>query len=323
MSMDKDLRSALTGAFVIVNLGAGGDTDYNLPVSFLRTITLIEADAGRQPIGTTVQYHDKHTIHDIIAGGKSPRCFTRRKFWGCSSLYEPRQDLILQYGLENYFEAESVQEVVPVTLSEIMNSCGVDTIDYLKTDLEGADFEVIKSCEGFMDQILAIKCELRFQPFFQGEPFFHQVMDYLHLHDFEMIGLKPVYWKPVTEHGKNHRDGRVVFADCLFFKKIDSVMRFSKETLALAAVKQVLIAVLSGKKCYAEWLLDQYRDLLPGNWQEEVRSLVIPHPMQGNIGHVIKWCTLVSKKITHRIRKTIHNQKNAKGFDDSYTAPGE
>jgi hypothetical protein len=317
--METNLLTALSGSFVIVNLGAGGDADYNLPSTLLRTITLIEADAGRQPIGTTNQYHKRHTVHDIIAGDNRPRRFTLRKFWGCSSLYEPREELISLYGLEDYFEAESIQDVVPITLSEIMRNYGLGAIDYLKTDLEGADFEVIKSCEDFLGQILAIKCELRFQPFYHGEPFFHEVVDYLRLRDFELVGLKPAYWKPVTAHGKDHRDGRVVFADCLFFKSVDAVKRMSKEIVSLAAAKQVIIAVMSSKKCYGEWLIDQYRDILPENWRKEIGSLVIPRPINGRVLELIKYFASLSARISQRLRR----RKDEKRFDDSYAAPGE
>ena len=321
--MESDLMTALSGSFVVVNFGAGGDVDYNLPLSFLKTMTLIEADGGRQPIHTNDQYHNKYTVHDIIAGNKIPQRFTLRKYWGCSSIYEPKQDLIRQYGLEDYFEAESFKDIVPITLPEILNDYGLGSVDYLKTDLEGVDFEVIKSCENYMDQILAIKCELRFQPFYHGEPFFHEVVDYLGQFDFELIGLKPVYWKPVTAHRKDHRDGRVVFADCLFLKKVDVVRRLSKDKVALAAAKQVIIAAMSRKKCYAEWLLDQYRDILPEKWQEEVGALVVPRPLHGRIEQVLKGFALVSSRIKQRIRRTMRDRQGEKRFDGSYVAPGE
>jgi hypothetical protein len=321
--METNLMDSLSRSFVVVNLGAGGDADYNLPLPFLKTITLIEADGGSQPIGTSNRYYKKYTVHNIIAGNKIPRRFTRRKYWACSSIYEPRQELISQYGLEYYYEAESNEDVVPITLSEILKNYGLNSIDYLKTDLEGVDFEVIKSCEYIIDQVLAIKCELRFQPFYHGEPFFHEVVSYLHQFDFELIGLKPAYWKPFTAHVKDHRDGRVAFVDCLFLKKIDAVRRMSKEIVELAAVKQIIIAAMSGKKCYGEWLLDQYRDIIPEKLQDEIRSLVIPHPISRYFAEVVKRFGFLTIKILRRLSKIILNHKGAKGFDDTYVAPGE
>jgi hypothetical protein len=321
--MSTNLRESVSGSFVVVNLGAGGDSDYDLPLPFLKTMTLIEADAGSQPIATSNKYYRKHTVRGIIAGNKIPRRFTRRKYWGCSSIYEPRQELIGQYGLEEHFKTEASEEVVPVTLPEILKDCGLGSIDYLKTDLEGVDFEVIQSCEDIIGRMLAVKCELRFQPFYHGEPFFHEVVNYLHQFDFELIGLKPAYWKPVTAHVKDHRDGRVAFVDCLFFKRVEAVRSFSKDVVPLAAAKQVIIAAMSGKKSYAEWLLEQYRDLLPRQWQEEIASLVVPHPVSRYFTELVKHFGFLSVKTLRRLRNRIRNRKGVKGLDDSYVASGE
>jgi hypothetical protein len=320
---ESNLTSALTGSFVIVNLGAGGDSDYNLPLPFLKTITLVEADGGTQRIDTSNRYHEKYTVRDIVAGNKIQRCFTLRKYWGCSSIYEPRQELIKQYGLEEYFEEEAHEDVVPTTIPEILSNHSLESIDYLKTDLEGVDFEVIKSCEGIMGRILALKCELRFQPFFHGEPFFHEVAEYLHRFDFELIGLKPAYWKPVTAHVKNHHDGRVAFVDCLFFKRPEAVRLFSKDVLPLAAAKQVIIAAMSGKKSYAEWLLEQYRDLIPKQWQGEMVSLVTPHPLSRKIEKRTRPFSVLRAKVIRGLRKITSKQVRQKRFNHSYAVPGD
>lgn len=318
-----NLGTSLSGSFVMVNLGAGGDSDYSLPQSILKTITLIEADAGRQPIGTSNRYHQKHTIHGIIAGSKSPRRFTMRKFWQCSSLNEPRQEMVSQYGLEDYFQVESYRDITPITLSEIIDECSVDHIDYLKTDLEGEDFDVIKSCKDILGRILAIKCELRFQPFFRGEPYFHEVAAYLNEHDYDLIGLKPAYWKPLTAHVKNHRDGRVVYADCLFMKRMDAVRKMPADTAALAAAKQVIIAVMAGKKSYAEWLIDQYQDLFPDSWQHELRSLALPHPIGNRMLKITRFASLTVSKINRLRCRILRPNKDERTFDHSYAAPQE
>jgi hypothetical protein len=169
---ESNLTSALTGSFVIVNLGAGGDSDYNLPLPFLKTITLVEADGGTQRIDTSNRYHEKYTVRDIVAGNKIQRCFTLRKYWGCSSIYEPRQELIKQYGLEEYFEEEAHEDVVPTTIPEILSNHSLESIDYLKTDLEGVDFEVIKSCEVLWVACLPLSANSGFNLSFMESPFF-------------------------------------------------------------------------------------------------------------------------------------------------------
>lgn len=320
--MSVNLQEALAGSFVVVNLGSGGDQDYDLPLSLLKTITLLEIDGGKNASDTKKQYYKKHTIYDVVAGNKSPGVFTVRHFGACSSLYQPRPEIITEYGLQNFYQTRSVQNIVPVTLPETLDSLKIDSVDFLKTDLEGADYEVIKSCESYIDKILAIKCELRFQPFYEGEPYFHEVAEYLHQHHFELIGLKPEYWKPVTAHRNDHRGGRAVFADALFFKKPEAVRQYPEPIGSLSAAKQIVIACMSDKKSHAEWLLEQYRNLFPDLWMEELRLLVTPSKTDGVSG-VMKEVIAIPSKFSRYIRTLIkRNNKNA-AFDFSHVASGD
>lgn len=267
---------ALPGRFVIANLGAGGDADYDLPTKIRKTATLIEIDAGNQAAKTGESYYAKHGIKKTIAGTGGVRKFFNRKLWLCSSLHDPDEKLIKKYGLEDHYGLLSVKEVEVVTFPEVLRSLGIETVDFLKTDIEGEDFAVIRSCIREIPGILAIQCELRFEPFYRGEPFFHEVAAFLHENDFELIGLRPEYWKPKTAHRHKYKDGRIVWVDCLFLRNNDSVKNLPGKSGDLMRAKQVLIASMLGKKGHAAWLLDCYRENLPGKWADELRPVVEP-----------------------------------------------
>ena len=108
-------------------------------------------------------------------------------FSGCSSLLPPNEDLIKLYNLEKYFAIRSISEVDCEPISDLVGELGIDNIDFLKLDLEGLDFEVIKSLGQLIEGILFIQCELRFQPFYLNEPYFHEVVSYLYAHEFELL----------------------------------------------------------------------------------------------------------------------------------------
>jgi hypothetical protein len=121
-----------------------------------------------------------------------------------------------------------------------------------------------------LPKILAVQCELRFQPFFSGEPHFHQTASYLVENDFELIDLKPEFWKPATAHQKEHRDGRVVWANCLFVRKPELVSD------PVSQAKQIIIASMLNRRCYAEYLCERYQSTLPAEWKAELEQLVVP-----------------------------------------------
>jgi hypothetical protein len=121
-----------------------------------------------------------------------------------------------------------------------------------------------------LPRILAVKCELRFQPLFQGEPYFHESSSYLTAHGFELIDLKPEFWKPATAHWKDHPDGRVVWANCLFMKRPEVI------TSSVSQAKQIIIASMADRRCYAEYLFEKWQDSLPREWRADLEKLVMP-----------------------------------------------
>jgi FkbM family methyltransferase len=268
------LLAALTSRFVVVNLGAGGDTDYSLPASFKKTITLVTVDAW-DSARYEHEYHAKHQIKTAIAGKAGRRKFRRNKYVGCSSLLEPREDLIKLYGLENFFEIASVDEVECSSLPTILEKFGLPPVDFLKTDLEGVDFEVIESLGEKLERVLFIDAELRFQPFFAGEPYYHEVALFLYARGFELVSLSPSYWKPKTAHRKSHPDGRIVWADCLFMKKPSEVQKLENGG-TLAKAKQIIIASMLRKRGLGEYLFELYRSDLPEQWATDLHPLVLP-----------------------------------------------
>ncbi len=264
------LADSLRGHFVVVNLGSAGDRDYALPPAIRAATTLVEIDAGKASRSRGA-YAAKHSLQSAVAGTEGTRTFIQRAYGLCSSLLEPRRELIERYGLERYFEIVSASAVECKRLPDLLSDLGIQSIDFLKTDLEGLDFEVIQSCEAMLPQVLAIQCELRFEPFYIGEPPFHEAASYLSERGFELIALQSEYWKPRTAHSRQHKDGRLAWADCLFMRKTALV------SAPLAQAKQIVIASMAGRRSWAEHLLNQYKSSLPAAWIPDLEPLVLPH----------------------------------------------
>lgn len=261
------LSQSLAGRFTVVNLGAAGDRDFDLPDAIRATVTLLEIDAGERSRSSR-RYYAQHKVRTVIAGSKGLRTFRQRRYGPCSSLFEPRKDLIEMYGLGKYYELVSASEVQCETLPDFLAGFGLPAVDFLKTDLEGADFEIIQSCGRLLDTMLAVQCELRFQPFYVGEPHFHQVAGYFNEHGFELVAMKPEFWKPRTAHARAHRDGRLVWADCLFMR--------SAATDSLDQAKQIVIASMLGRRSHAEYLAERFGSSLPEGWIAELKGLTEP-----------------------------------------------
>lgn len=271
----KNLPDALRGKFVVVNLGSGGDADYGLPAELKRSLTLVEIDAAAHA-ATSGQYHKKISVNQVVAGQAGPKIFRRNVQVSSSSLLEPKQSLIDAYELGRYFQVMDRSMVQCTTLPQLLRANQMDGFDLLKTDLEGVDFDVIRSCEALLPRTLCLQCEVRFQPFYEGEPFAHEIFAYLHERGFELIGLKTEHWKYKTPGRFWQNQGRPAWADCLFALRLEKILEMDAAIQPLALAKQIILVAMLGKKNYGEYLLEQNRSRLPVEWLPVLDDIIKP-----------------------------------------------
>ena len=264
------LAEALEGNFTFVNLGCIGDPDLPLPKDLRRTLTVVEIDAEGDSCKHEA-YGRRIQIRSVVSDREGPHAFRRNRFVGCCSLLEPDEKLISQYGLERYYDLIERATVDCTTIPSIQKEYGLRSVDMLKLDLEGMDFRILKTCEPLLGKILFIKTELRFQPFYETEPFFWEVCGYLSKFGYEVFDIEHIdRWKYKTSRRKRQLKGRAVWGDFVFVLRPEVFLN-SKCDAQIMLAKQILIAAMLGRKNFAEFLLDHYSQILPGSWRKELQ----------------------------------------------------
>ena len=101
----------------------------------------------------------------------------------------------------------SVTEVLCTTVDEYVQEREIERVDLLKIDVEGADYLVLQGCEQLLDEnrIRAVFCELLFYPYYEGQHYYHEVIDLMVSRGFSLYVLYPQYW-----------GGRLRYANALF-----------------------------------------------------------------------------------------------------------
>jgi hypothetical protein len=274
--MTTSLTEHLPGRFTMVNLGCIGDTDYTLPAEILKTLTVVEIDAAGGAV-TRSPYHRKIQVDRPISGTPGRQTFIRHSFAGTCSLLLPRPELVQAYGVERYFDSVGREEVDCETLPGLLERHGLQSLDFLKTDIEGLDAAVIRSCRAHWGRILVLQCELRFEPFYQGEPPFHEVAAELAAHGYEVLDILHIdRWKYKTPGRSLQLEGRAVWADFVFVLSAERLAENFGEHMPEAVAKQVILCCMLGKKNYAEHLLLRFREQLPAAWRTELQRLTRP-----------------------------------------------
>jgi hypothetical protein len=165
---------------------------------------------------------------------------------------------------------ERTLEIECETLASVLGAYNIRRIDFLKTDLEGLDYEVLSSAPDIVRQSLVIQSEMRFQPLYVGEPDFTTIASYLASLGFELITLRPEVWKYATRQRNLMRDGRMVWADAIFFNSATKLTSLFQDHAPLAFVKQIILAQALGLHNYAEYLFEQTQAQLPAHIQVEL-----------------------------------------------------
>jgi len=272
----KPLCDTLKDNFTIVNLGCIGDSDYRLPRSIVNALTVVEVDA-EGGARTRNPFHRKIQIAAPIAGEAGKKTFIRNTFAGTCSLLRPRPGKVEEFGMQPYFQQVRADELECETLPDLLQRHEITTLDFLKTDVEGLDSAIIRSCEKYLGKTLCLQCELRFDPFYETEPPFHETVAWLADRGYEVMDIVHIdRWKYPTANWEWQLEGRATWADFLLFLKPEKLSTNFGAEVPLAVAKQIILACMLGKKNYGEHLLQRFDSILPENWKKELRDIVKP-----------------------------------------------
>ena len=274
----KQLSRQLAGDFIVLDLGsAHSEIIVQAGPEVCQAVTLIEVDALAKESGEKpTPFFRRVIVPHAVAGSSGARAFHVRRYPECSSFLQAKSELVKAYGLEAYFEEVKVLQFDCITLPQLLERHGIKRIDFLKTDLEGLDFEILSTSADFLPDSLIVQCELRFQPFFEGEGSFNEAANLLAAKGFELVSMRSNFWKYATPHRREHRDGRIVWADCIFLLR-EEIVR-GRPDFWKAAAKQMILAKMIGLQNVAEFLFQRYSGVIPRAEQAELRAWLAPAP---------------------------------------------
>jgi len=292
-----DVPPELQG-FAVVNLGSGGDAPFALPPWAGTGSTIVEIDAADRPAGDVGGCERRVTLSEVVAGSEGTRTFTTRSFVSVSSLLEPDPELIAKYGVEREYEVVERTELTTRTLPSLLAQEDIARVDLLKTDLEGLDFEVLMSCGALLDSALCIRCELRIEPFYEGEPKLHAALAAFDERGFDLQSLITETWQPAAPWRKQlvaRHDGQTVWGDCILLK------RLAPCDLTGRARQVVLLSGL-GQRSVAGWILSTISASVPPRWVALLTPLVAPPPPASRPRRIVRAARRHARELRARPR---------------------
>ncbi len=103
--------------------------------------------------------------------------------------------------------------------------------DFIKLDTQGSELEILQGSESFLKNILMIEIEVEFTEIYEGQPLFHNIMEFMIDNGFELLYLNRVFDHRRKMYSGKSR-GQLTWGDALFGRKEDCLAGFSDEKLA-------------------------------------------------------------------------------------------
>ncbi|WJI26554.1 FkbM family methyltransferase [Thermosynechococcus sp. B1] len=145
----------------------------------------------------------------------------------CSSLYPPNLSYTSRFqGFNPSLNVAATVQVETTTLDAFAQAEGLESIDALQVDVQGADLDVLQGGEQLLAaSTLAIMVEVEFSEVYRGQPLFGDIDAYLRAQGFVLFDLLtndgwcrlPRYVSPFCSQ---RRGGQLLWADAIYLRDL-------------------------------------------------------------------------------------------------------
>jgi FkbM family methyltransferase len=110
-----------------------------------------------------------------------------------SSLFAPEPRALERYPELWRHEPVRTETVELSTIDEWARGAGVEALDALKVDVQGAELEVLMGTAGLLDSTRIVEAEVEFQELYTGQPLYCDVMGFMRGAGFELWRLRELH----------------------------------------------------------------------------------------------------------------------------------
>jgi FkbM family methyltransferase len=141
----------------------------------------------------------------------------------CSSLYPPNETYLERFsGLPELVNLDFTVELETTTLDEFCQQEGIDEIDFLQIDVQGAELQVLEGAYEILNRsVLAVQAEVEFSHVYSEQPLFADVDTHLRKKGFTLFDLSQAH---ILRNGSPlrslERPGQLLWGDALYFRDL-------------------------------------------------------------------------------------------------------
>lgn len=188
-----DAINDIMGGTTITDVGAADGLFWKFTImARLGIINGVGFEPDAFEVGTLNTLYPYVKFIPIAIGAKKGNAkFRMAENMPCSSLREPDMDVLGRFPIRSCFATKRVFDIKVDTLKAGLKSAGIEKIDFLKVDVQGAENDILKGAGSLLKSMLAIELETHIIPLYKGEHVLWKLIDTLAEHDFRVRGLAP------------------------------------------------------------------------------------------------------------------------------------
>lgn len=135
---------------------------------------------------------------------------------GCSSLYPPRSSFLYQFPDGDRFDVVSQVDVATQLLDAALPDPVGRPCRFIKIDAQGGALAILAGAPRALGSTIGLEVEVEMAPMYEGESLFGDVDFFLRNTGFELIDLRPTYWRRLAGRSLAGTRGQLVFCDALY-----------------------------------------------------------------------------------------------------------
>jgi hypothetical protein len=180
---------------LVLDLGCGGSQKNAVYQSLLEN-----GLADVYGVDARADWEGDHQFIDVLStviGSGEPRNLYITRTATASSILRPNHRVLEAFdGMSDALEIVEMRDVVTTRLVD--TRFGAIAFDFLKSDLQGADLEVLRASPMLLAKALAIEVEVEFISQYENQPLFYDVVSFLTSSGFDFLFFREVGARPIA-----------------------------------------------------------------------------------------------------------------------------
>lgn len=240
--MAKFLLSSLvrpTSKIVVMDIGASLlETPPYQPLLYTGLVKLIGFEPNDAECEKLRLHHgEPHQFFPYFIGDGRPATFHETNWFATGSLYKPNKPLLEIF--QNLYELVTPVSEHSIATKALDDIPEIDSVDYLKIDVQGAELAVFKGAEKLLDTTLVIQTEVEFLELYENQPLFADVDTHLRSRGFSLVkflGFGTRSIKPAIINNNINVGNQLLWADALYMRNWIDTSTFSPDQLIKLAI---------------------------------------------------------------------------------------